>query len=112
METIPPAEFEGDRLRRPGRVVVAFVADWCPYCRAFLPHFEAWSKEASVPFALGNVSDEESPLWDTFQIKIVPTVVAFEDGKIAWRVDGRWARGISEKEFRRGFAPWSAAPPA
>ena len=37
---------------------------------------------------MGDVTDEESALWDDFELKVVPTIVLFRDGKAVWRRDG------------------------
>ena len=44
--------------------------------------------ELSVEKAMGDVTDEESALWDDFELNVVPTMVLFRDGKTVWRRDG------------------------
>ena len=44
--------------------------------------------ELSVEKAMGDVTDEESALWDDFELNVVPTMVLFRDGKAVWRRDG------------------------
>lgn len=85
----------------PGRVAVCFCADWCGYCHRFLPHLkrirDAW---------VVDVSDEEVPAWEAFDISVVPTVVVFEDGVPV----KRWAGVLGEhhvgqvEAFLRGAA--------
>ena len=87
MEHLTAADFDGTKLSRDGTVAVAFAADWCPYCRAFMAEFAA--AELSAPKAMGNVTDEESALWDDFALEVVPTLVLFRDGAAVWRRDGR-----------------------
>jgi thiol-disulfide isomerase/thioredoxin len=107
MERIGADAFDGEKLRRPGPVAVAFLADWCPFCRAFESQFRAL--EGGVPFALleGDVTDEESPLWETFHLDVVPTLVGFRDGAVVFRADGVLGQGLSERDLnalRRGLA--------
>jgi thioredoxin-like negative regulator of GroEL len=40
------------------------------------------------------MSDLESPLWDTFDVRIVPTVVVFKEGRPIFRSDGVLGRGL------------------
>lgn len=72
-----------DPARLPsGRIAVLFTADWCGYCRRFAPHF------AKVPGGLVvDISDDDDPLWDDLHIRVVPTVIVFEDAKPV----ARWA---------------------
>lgn len=78
----------------PGRVLVAFLADWCPFCRRFRPAFEALDGQIPATTALADVTDESSPLWDRFGIEIVPTLVLFEQGSPVARIDGTAGVGI------------------
>lgn len=87
METLPATAFEKGRLRRDGTWVVAFYAEWCPFCRRFRPEFEALDGGTAFRTAIGDVSSEVSPLWDDFAIEVVPTVIVFRDGRPVFRVD-------------------------
>ena len=37
---------------------------------------------------MGDLTDEESALWDDFELNVVPTMVLFRDGEAVWRRDG------------------------
>jgi len=43
-----------------------------------------------------DLSDDDNPLWDTFSIEVVPTIIVFRDGKPEFRRDGFFGRGLSE----------------
>ena len=92
MERLTAADFDGTTLARDGVLAVAFAADWCPYCRDFMAGFEAAT--LPVPAAMGDVTDEESALWDDFELEVVPTLVLFRDGVAVWRRDGRRKVGL------------------
>jgi thioredoxin 1 len=92
--------FEGDRLLRPGIWAIGFLADWCPYCRAFVPALESLAGGGAFEVAVGDVTDEESPLWERFSIDVVPTVVVFRDGRPAFRRDGRLGIGLTGDDLR------------
>lgn len=100
LEKVGPEAFEGDRLARPGVWAVAFLADWCPFCRAFRPAWEALAA-AHAPVILGDVTDDESPLWDRFHIDVIPTVIVFRDGKVSERFDGVAGEGLAPKQLAR-----------
>ncbi len=93
-ERIGAEAFDGDRLRRPGVVVVGFLADWCPFCTAFAPQLARWANELGVPVLLGDLTSLESPLWERFRVDIVPTVLLFDGGREVARRDGIGGIGL------------------
>ncbi len=99
LERLEADAFDGTRLRRSGTWAVAFLADWCPFCRAFAPRFERLAGTGSFQIAMGDVTDEASPLWDAFGIDVIPTVVIFRDGAPGFRRDGALGRGLSDSDL-------------
>ncbi|HYA57019.1 MAG TPA: thioredoxin family protein [Thermoplasmata archaeon] len=100
MERLTPRDFSEGHLRRPGTWVVAFLADWCPFCGAFRPSFESFASEPrGASFAVGDVTDEESPLWERFGIEVIPTVIVFRDGRPVFRRDGRPGEGLGAEDL-------------
>jgi thioredoxin 1 len=47
-------------------------------------------------FYESKVNDDDNPLWDKFSISAVPTLIAFDKGKIISRRDAK--RGVSLNE--------------
>lgn len=80
-------------------VYVLFYASWCPYSRMFLPVFEKVSKENPGTCARA-VVDEDEALWSTYNIRVVPTVLLFENGNVTHRLDGVAGEGLNESELR------------
>ena len=70
----------------PGRTAVLFAADWCGYSHRFHHHFKRLREGWIV-----DISDEDDPLWDRYGIRVVPTVIVFEDGEPR----ERWAGVLS-----------------
>jgi thioredoxin-like negative regulator of GroEL len=71
-----------------GRVPVLFSADWCGYCRRFRQLFD------DVPGGIVvDISDEDDPLWDIYKIRLVPTVVLFDEGEPT----KRWVGVLGQK---------------
>ncbi len=88
-------DFSGTRLERPGLAVVCFGATWCPPTRRFMAKFVAERGRMNGELMIADITDLESPLWDTFRIEITPTVVVFQDGEARQRVDGKRMIGIT-----------------
>jgi thioredoxin 1 len=95
----PPAKFERDRLRERGVVVVAFLADWCPFCRAFVPSLREAAERHRLPLRVADLTALDSPLWDRFSVEVVPTVIVFRDGRAVFRADGVDGQGLGTTEL-------------
>lgn len=100
MERVGASAFEGTRLPRDGTWAVVFLADWCGFCREFVPDFEALPLGAAHGLAV-DISDLGNPLWELFEIDIVPTVLVFHERMQLARVDGVSGVGIDSRGLRR-----------
>lgn len=108
LERLGPESFRGPELCRTGTWAIAFLADWCPYCRTFAPEFARLSGYG-FDLAVADVTSEQSPLWDRFEIEVVPTVIVFRDGNVVFRADGRYMEGLDSNDLA---AIRAAATPA
>jgi len=91
-----PSDFNGKYLKKTGTVAVLFAAEWCPFCRRFRPIFESALAGKGMLTALADLSDLGNPLWETFDIQVVPTVTVFKDGELIHRVDGVLGQGLPD----------------
>jgi len=94
MERLEASAFRNGELLREGTWIVAFVADWCPFCHRFLPRFSALESTQGFRIAAGDVTSEDSPLWDEFRIDVVPTLIVFRNGAAIFRIDGVLGVGL------------------
>jgi thioredoxin 1 len=92
-------DFMNGKLNRTGMIVVMFYADWCPFCMAFKPIFEDFARKGHLDCGEANISHYEDPLWEQFQLRVVPSILIFEDGKLIKRKDGVLFRGLSEADL-------------
>jgi thioredoxin-like negative regulator of GroEL len=117
MDRIGEESFVGRRLRREGTWAVAFLADWCPFCRKFRPRFELLSL-ARGGRLIADLTAVESPLWDRFGIDVIPTVIVFREGLPGPRFDGVAGEGLDDAALAAivsavdGSAPRKAPTPA
>jgi thioredoxin-like negative regulator of GroEL len=98
MEHVLPEEFDSKILNNEQKTLVLFYASWCPYCANFKPTFEATNiSDVRKMFSL--VDEDENPLWDRFNIHAVPTMIAFEKGKIIARKDAKKHVGLTKGDM-------------
>lgn len=103
-EPLPTRAFQGRRLLREGTWVVAFLAEWCPFCHAFLPSFETLDGEGAFRTAVADLTDDESPLWDDFGIEVVPALIVFSEGRPIFREQSDRGVGLRDGALGRARA--------
>lgn len=69
----------------------------------FYPEFEAALNSKGIEWAEVDISDIEDPLWETFSINVVPTIIVFKDGRAIFRKDGILGRGLSGKAIEEAL---------
>lgn len=98
MNTIMVDSEEVTRMRVEGKeFLLLFTAKWCGYCTALRKELE----DPPPNFTLYeiDVSDEDSPTWDDYKIKVVPTVIHFKDGNERARKEASFS-GLKVKEIQ------------
>jgi len=78
------ADFEAEVLKSNIPVLVDFTATWCGPCRALAPLVEEAAGTYAGKVKVGKVDVDECPSTAMkFQIRGVPTLLLFKDGKVA-----------------------------
>jgi thioredoxin 1 len=80
------------------KLMVLVYASWCPYSRAFLKTYLEHAA-AGDPCYARLVADDGDPIVTKYGIEIFPTVLFFEKGRLAQRLDGTYHRGLSRGEL-------------
>lgn len=81
-------------------VLVKFSGAWCAPCRALQPTLEAIARDRGDVAVLEVDVDESQAVAQRFEIRSVPTVVAFRDGQPIGRIVGNLPRARVEALLR------------
>lgn len=104
---IGDAQWEATVIRAPGPVMVEFVREGCPHCRAMEPLVQRLAAEYAgrVPFYRVNVEADPDLVW-AYQVMSTPTFVVFRDsdpvGELAGEVDEVELRALVEDALAGG----------
>jgi putative thioredoxin len=86
-------------------VVVDFWAPWCGPCRTLGPIIEKVARELAGQIKLVKINSDESPeLAGAFNIRSIPNVIAFKDGKPVAQFTGAQPE-TQVREFMRNLLP-------
>ena len=98
MEHVLPEEFDSKVLNSEKKTLVLFYADWCPYCTNFKLTFEEMNS-SNLQKKAALVNEDENPLWDRFNIQVIPTMISFQNGKILTRRDAKKGIGLTRTDM-------------
>ena len=91
-------DFDNEQLSKSGKILVFFYAEWCPFCRSAFHYLASLSLICYKVFRV-DLSDEANPMWNFFNIRRIPTLIAFDGGKEFWRREATYIIGLKKADF-------------
>jgi thioredoxin 1 len=78
------SSFAAEALQANIPVLVDFWAEWCGPCKALMPTIETIAKEFAGKIKVAKLNvDENRETSTNYDIRSIPTLILFKDGKIA-----------------------------
>jgi thioredoxin 1 len=93
-----------EALRSPTPLLVDFTAAWCPPCRAIAPHVEALADAYLGRVRVGKCdADDNQKLVADLDVRSLPTVLIFKEGKVVGQLVGAAPRARLEALVSRAL---------
>jgi thioredoxin 1 len=81
--SVSDSTFEKDVLNASTPVLVDFWAAWCGPCRMIAPTLDEVAREMTGKVSIVKVNVDENPETPTiYQVRSIPTLMLFKDGKV------------------------------
>ncbi len=89
-------------LKQHPKTVALFYSSWCPFCRSFISVFDKQArKPADHTYIKVQIDDDDNPMWETYSLDAVPSLILFKKGEISKRLDCERGVGLNEKQFMK-----------
>ncbi len=78
-----------DIINQNGYVLVDFKADWCGPCKMMTPILKDVKQQLKNNIKIIKIDvDKNQTVANTYQVRGVPTLILFKNGKLVWRQSG------------------------
>ncbi len=104
MVTITDANFDSEVLKSSQPVLIDFWATWCAPCRAIAPVVEALANDYAGKVKVAKVNIDENPKTPTtYDVRSIPTLLVFKDGKVVGQIVGAVPRPKIEDMIKKAL---------
>ena len=94
------SNFSQEVLNSTGTVLVDFWAEWCGPCKMIAPLLDQIADANTGKVKIGKVNvDHSSDLAGQFNIRAIPTLLVFQDGKVKETIVGMTSKKDLEKKL-------------
>lgn len=94
--------FEAEVLKSDQPVLVDFWAAWCGPCRMIAPTVEALASEYAGKAKVAKVNVDENQTTPTqYNVRGIPTLLLFKDGKVQEQIVGAASRDAIENMIKK-----------
>ncbi len=105
IQTITDSNFDTVVTKATTPVLVDFWAEWCGPCRRLTPTVEALAKEFATKVTVGKLNVDENPsVPGKFNIRGIPTLLLFKEGKVVESIVGLVGKEELKKLIERHTA--------
>ena len=95
--------FDQEVLRSAEPVLVDFFAEWCGPCKAMAPALEQLAAELTGKVKVVKLDVDQNPaVTGTYNIRAMPTLLLFKDGKVAAQHVGALVQKKKLEEWLNG----------
>jgi thioredoxin 1 len=96
--------FEEQALRSPVPVLIDFTAAWCAPCRVIAPHVDAIAAAYSGRLRVGKCDSDSNPkLCAQLDVRAMPTLMVFKDGRVVAQTVGALPRAKLEAMVQKAL---------
>jgi thioredoxin 1 len=101
---ITDINFDARALRSPVPVLIDFTAAWCAPCRVIAPHIDAIADAYEGRLRVGKCDVDANPeLTAKLDVRSMPTLMVFKDGKVVAQMVGAAPRAKLEALVTRAL---------
>jgi|SRR3954469_20285199 len=101
---VTDSNFQAEVLNSKTPVLIDFWAAWCAPCRAIAPHVEALAAEYSGKLRVGKLDiDSNQGVPQQYDIRSIPTLLVFKEGKVVGQLVGAVARSKIEDMVKKAL---------